>query len=145
MQTKVVPPLLTENPRYPRPNMKVKVKRWHCVAVWKWEIDDEVCGICRMPFESCCPGVKFPGDDCPPVWGQCGHALHMQCLMKWLESQQNARQECPLCRQVSFVVLLVFDPFLTISLTSLIFLFSYCQSSSHGNFAKDEMIRIHLD
>ena len=80
--------------------MKVKVKRWHCVAVWKWEIDDEVCGICRMPFESCCPGVKFPGDDCPPVWGQCGHALHMQCVMKWLESQQNARQECPMCRQV---------------------------------------------
>ena len=109
MQPIAVPPLLTENHRYPRPNMKVKVKRWHCVAVWKWEIDDEVCGICRMPFESCCPGVKFPGDDCPPVWGQCGHALHMQCLMKWLESQQNARQECPLCRQVSFVVLHDFD------------------------------------
>ena len=85
---------------YIYPKMKVKVKRWHCVAVWKWEIDDEVCGICRMPFESCCPGVKFPGDDCPPVWGQCGHALHMQCVMKWLESQQNARQECPMCRQV---------------------------------------------
>jgi hypothetical protein len=54
---------------------------------------DSVCGICRMPFEACCPGVKFPGDDCPPVFGQCGHALHMQCVMKWLESQQNARQE----------------------------------------------------
>lgn len=52
-----------------------------------------------MPFEACCPGVKFPGDDCPPVWGQCGHAFHMQCLMKWLESQQNTRQECPYCRQ----------------------------------------------
>jgi anaphase-promoting complex subunit 11 len=65
------------------------------------------------------------GDDCPPVWGQCGHALHMQCIMKWLgmliiiiiiittiiiiillyhingiiESQQNLKQECPMCRQ----------------------------------------------
>lgn len=32
----------------------------------------------RMPFEACCPGVKYPGDDCPPVWGSCGHAFHMQ-------------------------------------------------------------------
>ena len=40
------------------------------------------------------------GDDCPPVWGQCGHSLHFQCVIKWLESQQNTRQECPLCRAV---------------------------------------------
>jgi hypothetical protein len=33
----------------------------------------------------------YEGDDCPPVWGHCGHALHMQCVMKWLESQQNTR------------------------------------------------------
>jgi hypothetical protein len=46
----------------------------------------QVCGICRMPYEACCPGVKYPGDDCPPVWGKCGHAFHMQCVMKWLES-----------------------------------------------------------
>jgi hypothetical protein len=47
-------------------NMKVKIKRWHGVAVWKWDVDDDVCGICRMPFEACCPGAKYPGDDCPP-------------------------------------------------------------------------------
>ena len=35
-----------------------------------------------MPFETCCPGVKYPGDDCPPVWGNCGHSMHMQCIMK---------------------------------------------------------------
>ncbi|RYY89034.1 hypothetical protein EON63_01475 [archaeon] len=55
--------------------------------------------MCRNPYEACCPGEKFPGDDCPPVWGKCGHAFHMQCVMKWLESQQNVKQECPLCRQ----------------------------------------------
>src|SRR3546814_10313703 len=98
--------------------------RWHAVAVWKWGIDEDVCGICRMPFEACCPGVAYPGDDCPPgrrvsndrcwwlcdnkmtmhvlwgaVWGECAHAFHMQCIMKWLQTQQNVKQDCPMCRQ----------------------------------------------
>ena len=78
--------------------VKVKVKRWHGVAVWKWGIEDNCCGICRMPYEACCPGVKYPGDDCAPMWGECKHAFHLQCVMRWLESQQNQRQECPMCR-----------------------------------------------
>ena len=54
--------------------MKVVVKRWHAVAQWHWdtgnpEQDDDsegdVCGICRVPFEGCCPSCKMPGDDCP--------------------------------------------------------------------------------
>ena len=54
--------------------MKVVVKRWHAVAQWRWdtgnpEQDDDtegdVCGICRVPFEGCCPSCKMPGDDCP--------------------------------------------------------------------------------
>jgi anaphase-promoting complex subunit 11 len=80
--------------------MKIKIKRILAVAEWRWGIDEDVCGICRSAFEACCPGVKYPGDDCPPVFGACGHAFHMQCVMKWLESQQNVKQECPLCRQV---------------------------------------------
>jgi hypothetical protein len=60
----------------PPPLMKVKVNHWHAVAHWKWDIgadtteaeDDEeedVCGICRVAFEGCCPTCKTPGDDCP--------------------------------------------------------------------------------
>jgi anaphase-promoting complex subunit 11 len=55
--------------------MKVKVKHWHAVAHWRWdtgsqEQDDpdnegDVCGICRVPYEGCCPSCKMPGDDCP--------------------------------------------------------------------------------
>ena len=80
--------------------VKVNVRRWHGVAAWKWGIEDNCCGICRMPYEACCPGVKYPGDDCAPMWGECGHAFHLQCVMRWLESQQNQKQECPMCRAV---------------------------------------------
>jgi anaphase-promoting complex subunit 11 len=27
--------------------------------------EDDVCGICRLAFESTCPDCKIPGDDCP--------------------------------------------------------------------------------
>ena len=65
------------------PKMKVHVKRWHAIAQWRWDtgtsdpnanantsMDDDdgegdVCGICRVPYEGCCPGCKMPGDDCP--------------------------------------------------------------------------------
>lgn len=39
--------------------------RWHAVAAWTWDAQDETCGICRMAFDGCCPDCKLPGDDCP--------------------------------------------------------------------------------
>lgn len=45
--------------------MKVTLKRWDAIAIWKWDIpEDEVCGICRVQFDGTCPTCKFPGDDC---------------------------------------------------------------------------------
>ncbi len=44
----------------------VTVKKVHAVAVWKWDMKDDCCGICRMAFETCCPNCKVAGDDCPP-------------------------------------------------------------------------------
>ena len=59
----------------PQNPMKVIVKRWNAVAQWRWDIgpdqddpDDgegDVCGICRVPYEGCCPACKMPGDDSP--------------------------------------------------------------------------------
>lgn len=48
------------------PRLKVKIKKWTAVAVWKWITpnDETECGICRLPFDGCCPSCKFPGDDC---------------------------------------------------------------------------------
>ena len=36
----------------------VKIKKWHAVAAWTWDAGDDVCGICRMPFDGCPPNGK---------------------------------------------------------------------------------------
>lgn len=78
-------------------SFKVEIKKWHAVGVWTWEAGDDMCGICRNPFDGCPPESKFPGDDSPVVWGTCGHAFHLQCIQKWLGAQ--AEQRCPMCRR----------------------------------------------
>jgi hypothetical protein len=46
--------------------MKVEIKEWNAVAAWRWDMpDDDVCGICRNPYDSTCSKCKFPGDECP--------------------------------------------------------------------------------
>ncbi len=53
--------------------MRVTVKNYHAVAQWQWDLgagdrteeEEDVCGICRVSYEGCCPACKVPGDDCP--------------------------------------------------------------------------------
>ncbi|KAH7563276.1 Anaphasehypothetical proteinpromoting complex subunit 11 [Bipolaris maydis] len=46
--------------------MKVTIREWNAVAAWHWDMpDDDVCGICRNPYDSTCSKCKFPGDECP--------------------------------------------------------------------------------
>ncbi|EJT97651.1 RING/U-box [Dacryopinax primogenitus] len=92
--------------------MKVTVKQWHAVAYWRWDTgapgdqdanadedaEEDVCGICRVSFEGCCPTCKMPGDDCPLIWGQCTHVFHMHCLLKWLNTA-SSKQQCPMDRR----------------------------------------------
>ncbi|KAF7126642.1 hypothetical protein RHSIM_Rhsim11G0105600 [Rhododendron simsii] len=91
--------------------------KWHAVASWTWDAQDETCGICRMAFDGCCPDCKLPGDDCPltivklhymskmsnnmfclAVWGACNHAFHLHCILKWVTSQ-TPQAHCPMCRR----------------------------------------------
>jgi anaphase-promoting complex subunit 11 len=78
--------------------LKVRINRFHGVAAWSWNANDDVCGICQTAFEGTALGVKYPGEDCPVVWGKCGHAFHLQCVSKWL-SQPSSKSSCPICRQ----------------------------------------------
>lgn len=83
-------------PKQEKPSrLRVRLKRFHAVAKWTWNANDDVCGICQSAFEGVAPGVKYPGDECPVCWGQCGHAFHLQCVSTWLNSNRNT---CPICR-----------------------------------------------
>lgn len=95
-------PTLPQRPlhRFPSPLLLSLSAAARFVAGWRWDVkEDDVCGICREAFESCCPTCKVPGDDCPPMWGACNHAFHMHCIMKWLDAGKDREQQCPLCRR----------------------------------------------
>ena len=62
---------------------------------WGDDVDGDVCGICQFPFEGCPPGVMYPGDGAPVVWGVCGHAFHLQCISQWLQTKNT----CCICRR----------------------------------------------
>lgn len=101
----------------------MQVRRYRATAQWRWDLkgsksregkaaksveeneeedEDSICGICRQAFDATCPECLIPGDDCPPVLGNCSHAFHMHCIVKWLEAQtqqqDERRQQCPMCR-----------------------------------------------
>ncbi len=45
----------------PKPAVfEVAVKNWHAVANWTWDAGDDVCGICRMPFDGCAGFSALP-------------------------------------------------------------------------------------
>lgn len=66
--------------------MKVKINEWHAVATWRWNIDNaDNCAICQYEYELPCPKCKTPGDECPPIQGECNHFFHMHCILKWAD------------------------------------------------------------
>ena len=58
-------------------------------AVWKWIANDDTCGICRMPFDSCCTDCKYPGDDCPLVWGDYDYLWLYNPSLNWVSNKKN--------------------------------------------------------
>ncbi|KAI9197225.1 RING/U-box [Polychytrium aggregatum] len=86
--------------------MKITINSWNAHAYWKWVIgnaddegeddDEDICGICRFPYDACCPNCKNPGDDCSLLWGECSHVFHLHCITQWLVT----RDHCPMDRSV---------------------------------------------
>ena len=79
--------------------MKVHVRRWHAIAQWQWDTgkagdaaeEEDVCGICRVPFEGCCPSCKVPGDDCPLSESRLFHTRTRPCADPSVRLRSRAR------------------------------------------------------
>ena len=52
------------------------------MAVWKWDVEEDTCGICRMPFDGPCTDCKLPGDDCP-IRNSCDVDQYPRPLPAW--------------------------------------------------------------
>ncbi|KAH9601816.1 Anaphase-promoting complex subunit 11 [Trypanosoma melophagium] len=78
--------------------MEVNIKGAHLVARWLWDCREDTCGICRQPFEACCPQCRVPGDECPILTGRCTHTFHIHCIERWAEREQG-NAACPMCRR----------------------------------------------
>lgn len=80
--------------------MKVNIISRNMAVEWSWDVkeDDDLCGICHSEYDACCPSCKMPGDDCPLIWGECGHAFHLHCIMTWFQSSTNG-ETCPMDRK----------------------------------------------
>ncbi|KAJ2777761.1 RING-box protein hrt1 [Coemansia javaensis] len=76
---------------------RMEIKKWTSVALWAWDMDTDVCAICRNNnMELCleCQAEQGTKDtaDCTLAWGSCNHAFHFHCISRWLKS----RNSCPL-------------------------------------------------
>ncbi|OMJ24207.1 Anaphase-promoting complex subunit 11 [Smittium culicis] len=80
--------------------MKIRINKLSATAFWNWDVKSkDICGICRLEYESSCPECLYPGTSCPIQSGSCGHTFHDHCINKWLTSE-NSTNICPMDRTV---------------------------------------------
>ena len=90
-----------------------KLKTWNHVSLWKWDVDCDICAICRVVVtEPClkvicdkklmfqfktvqCQSSGKGADECAVVWGECNHSYHNCCMSRWVATTPR----CPLCQQ----------------------------------------------
>lgn len=70
-----------------------RIKNVYLTYGWKWNLDEEICGICQQGFDQMCPKCTHPFE-CKPCIGVCDHTYHVHCLNDWI----NKKKFCPMCR-----------------------------------------------
>lgn len=110
--------------------LKIEIKKYRAAGYWQFDVnelgaikkdgqssssgampsymnkadeeDEAQCGICHAPLDNTCPACTIPGDDCPPVMGECSHIFHFHCIIKWTSpdarNPDDRRDHCPMCR-----------------------------------------------
>ncbi|MES1907130.1 MAG: proline iminopeptidase-like protein [Cercozoa sp. M6MM] len=77
-----------------------ELTEWNAVAMWSWDIDTDICAICRNHIQDRCIDCQANPDshlasECTMAIGTCSHAYHFHCISRWLTS----RNACPICNQ----------------------------------------------
>ncbi|KAJ2754615.1 RING-box protein hrt1 [Coemansia aciculifera] len=76
---------------------RIEIKKWNAVALWSWDMESDVCAICRNNNMELCIECQADQDakvnnNCSIAWGICNHAFHFHCISRWLKN----RNSCPL-------------------------------------------------
>ena len=59
------------------PGKKFEIKKWNAVALWSWDLDVDMCAICRNNIMEPCIECQAKSADeqtgeCSVAWGGCG-------------------------------------------------------------------------
>ena len=69
----------TDDKEAPKTGKMFEVKKWNSVALWSWDIEVDVCAICRNnimdPCIECQTNPKDNPDECTVAWGVCNVCL----------------------------------------------------------------------
>lgn len=64
----------------------VELKKWHGVALWRYQVEVEDCAICKANITEPCTNCQADAttvDDanCPVAWGRCNHVRDLSVPM----------------------------------------------------------------
>jgi len=80
-------------------NTKFKIKKITLLSTWCYNLQSNIdCTICRTNLNYNSIYAEEEGVTSSVVSGMCGHSFHVECIGKWLKSNNNfSNKHCPIC------------------------------------------------